>query len=172
MPTTAAWQSADDPPPRRPPETKHHRPRLRSAAYQAAPPRRDATPTTLLPGRVLRFPRARGGRWGVDTTDTLQGGMVAPAGVTASGPKPAGISPAFQPQPPNRTEPTRQNRRPSPCANAVAPPPTPPHYEHHHEAKRTGEKLTTTGAATPTPSGREPPPPPSCGRPVPPAPSR
>ena len=43
----------------------------------------------------------------MDTTDTLQEGMVAPAGVTASGPKPAGISPAIQPQPPNWTEPTR-----------------------------------------------------------------
>ena len=108
MPTTTARQSTGAPPPLQPPESTHHRPRLQSASYQAAPPRRDATPTTLLPGRVLGFPRAHEGRWGVDTTDTLQEGMMAPAGVTASGLKPAGISPAFQPQPPNRTEPTCQ----------------------------------------------------------------
>ena len=104
MPTTAAWQSADDPPPRRPPEINHHRPRLRSAAYQAAPPRRDATPTTLLPGQVLGFPPVRGGRWGIATPDTLQEGIVAPAGVTASEPdEPARISPALQTAPPNRS---------------------------------------------------------------------
>ena len=76
-----------DPPPLRPPDSTHHILRLRSAAYQAAPPRRDATPTTLLPGRVLGFPPARGREWGMDTSDTLQEGMVAPAGVTASEPE-------------------------------------------------------------------------------------
>ena len=108
MPTTAAWQSADDPPPRRPPEINHHRPRLRSAAYQAAPPRRDATPTTLLPGQVLGFPPVRGGRWGIATPDTLQEGIVAPAGVTASEPdEPARISPARQTPPANRSRPAK-----------------------------------------------------------------
>ena len=100
----------------------------------------------------------------MDTSDTLQGGMVAPAGVTASVPK-TGKDFSRTPNPaaqPNRSRPA--NHRPPPCANSVAPPPTPPHCEHHHEASRTGEKHTTTGAATPEPSGREPPPPPSCRR--------
>uniref|UniRef100_R7W877 Glutathione reductase, cytosolic n=1 Tax=Aegilops tauschii TaxID=37682 RepID=R7W877_AEGTA len=62
MPTTAARQSADDPRPLRPPKTNHHSPRLRSTANLAAPPRRNATPMTLLPGQVLGFPPVRGGR--------------------------------------------------------------------------------------------------------------
>ena len=108
MPTTAARQSVNEPPPLRPPETNHHSPRLRSAAYQAAPSRRDATPTTLLPGRVLGFPPTRGGKWGMVTTDTLQEGMVAPVGVTASeSDEPARISLALQTPPPNRSRPAK-----------------------------------------------------------------
>ena len=161
----------DEPPPLRPPETHHHRPRLRSAAYQAAPSRRNATPTTLPPGRVLGFPPVRGGKWRMATTDTLQEGMVAPIGVTASEPaEPARISPAHQPHRP--TEADQPNHRPTPCAIADAPPPKLSHYEHQHEAKKAGEKSQATGAATPRPSGREPPPPPSCERLAPPARSR
>ena len=65
MPTMAARQSADDPPPLRPPDTNHYNPRLRTTAYKTAPPRRKATPTTLLPGHVLGFPRHAegGGGW-------------------------------------------------------------------------------------------------------------
>ena len=116
MPTTAARQSMDEPPPLRPPETNHHRPRLRSAAYQAAPSRRNATPTTLPPGRVLGFPRVRRGKWRMATTDTLQEGMVAPVGVTASVPaEPQGFlpytNPTAQPEPTSQT--TAQHHAPS-----------------------------------------------------------
>lgn len=83
-------------------------PEVLSAAYQEAPPRRYATSTTLLPGRVLGFPPVRGGKWRMATTDTLQEGMVAPAGVTASKPdEPARISPARQTPPPIRSLPTK-----------------------------------------------------------------
>ena len=52
--------------------TNNHNPRLRTAAHQAAPPRRNATSTTLLPRLVLGFPPARGGRPGWTSPDTLQ----------------------------------------------------------------------------------------------------
>nr|XP_045088256.1 protein TRACHEARY ELEMENT DIFFERENTIATION-RELATED 7-like [Aegilops tauschii subsp. strangulata] len=108
----------------------------------------------------------------MDITDTLQEGMVAPAGVTASEPK-TGKDFSRTPIPTaQRTGANQPNRRPPPCAIAVAPPPTPPHCEHPYEAKRTGEKRPAEGEAAPKPNGREPPPPPSCGRPEPPAPSR
>ena len=108
----------------------------------------------------------------MDTTDTLQEGMVAPAGVTASEPK-TGKDFSRTPIPTaQRTGADQPDRRPPPCAIAVAPPPTPPHCEHHHEAKRPEEKRQTPEAAAPLPSRRDPPPPPTCGRPEPPAPSR
>src|SRR4051812_41465752 len=108
----------------------------------------------------------------MDITDTLQGGMVAPAGVTASKPKNwQGFLPHSIPTA-QRSGADQPDHRPPPCVIAVAPPPTPPHRGHQHEAKRTGEKRPAEGEATPKPNGREPPPPPSCGRPEPPAPSR
>ena len=149
----AARQSADDPPPLRPSKLIHHRPRLRPAAYQAAPPARDATSTTLLPGRVLGFPPARERKWGMDTSDTLQEGMVATSAVTASEPEESrqGISPALQAPPPNQAEANQPPRRPPACATAVLTPPTPPHRDHHHEAKRMerdarGDRSSSTGA--------------------------
>jgi len=82
------------PPPLRPPPSSHHTPWHRPAAYQAAPPRRNATPTTLLPGRVLGFPPAYGGERVMGSADALQEGMMAPSGVTASeSEEPAKISP-------------------------------------------------------------------------------
>ena len=85
-----------------------HQHRVQRSLWRAAPPRRNATPMTLLPGRVLGFPPARGGRWGMDITDTLQEGMVAPAGVTASEPKNRQgfllhTNPTAQPEPTSQT---------------------------------------------------------------------
>uniref|UniRef100_A0A8R7TSH1 Uncharacterized protein n=1 Tax=Triticum urartu TaxID=4572 RepID=A0A8R7TSH1_TRIUA len=79
----------------RPPSLSHHTPWHRTVAYQAAPPRRNATSTTLLPGHVLGFPPAYGGELGMGSADALQEGMMASSGVTASEPdEPAEISPA------------------------------------------------------------------------------
>ena len=74
----------------------------------------------------------------MDITDTLQEGMVAPAGVTASEPKNRqGFLPHSNPTA-QRLGADQPDRRPPPCAIAVAPSPMPPHCEHQHEAKRTG----------------------------------